>query len=64
MNACSKARRLLNLRQSLLRVSRCWELRAAMSLARFWRDQGKVQQAANCLLLFTAGSLKVSTRAI
>jgi hypothetical protein len=52
------------LRQSLLRVSRCWELRAAMSLARFWRDQGKVQQAANCLLLFTARSLKVSTRAI
>jgi hypothetical protein len=22
-----------------------WELRAAMSLARLWRDQGKVQQA-------------------
>jgi hypothetical protein len=26
-------------------VRRHWELRAAMSLARLWRDQGKVQQA-------------------
>ena len=49
MNACGKARRLLNLRQSLLRVSRCWELRAAMSLARLWRDQRKVQQARELL---------------
>ena len=26
-----------------------WELRAAMSLARLWRDQGKVQQAHELL---------------
>jgi predicted ATPase len=26
-----------------------WELRAAMSLARLWRDQGKPQQARNLL---------------
>lgn len=26
-----------------------WELRAAMSLARLWRDQGKVQQARELL---------------
>jgi predicted ATPase len=28
--------------------AKSWELRAAMSLARLWRDQGKVQQALNC----------------
>jgi predicted ATPase len=28
---------------------RTWELRAAMSLARLWRDQGKVQQARELL---------------
>jgi predicted ATPase len=26
-----------------------WELRASMSLARLWRDQGKVQQAGELL---------------
>jgi predicted ATPase len=26
-----------------------WELRAAMNLARLWRDQGKVQQARELL---------------
>ena len=26
-----------------------WELRAAMSMARLWRDQGKVQQARDLL---------------
>jgi len=26
-----------------------WELRAALSLARLWRDQGKVQQARELL---------------
>jgi predicted ATPase len=26
-----------------------WELRAAMSMARLWRDQGKVQQARELL---------------
>jgi predicted ATPase len=25
--------------------AKCWELRAAMSMARLWRDQGKRQQA-------------------
>jgi predicted ATPase len=29
--------------------SKSWELRAAMSLARLWRDQGKVQQAHELL---------------
>ena len=29
--------------------ARTWELRAAMSLARLWRDQGKVQQARELL---------------
>ena len=27
-----------------------WELRAAMSLARLWRDQGKMQQARELLV--------------
>jgi predicted ATPase len=29
--------------------SKSWELRAAMSLARLWRDQGKLQQARELL---------------
>jgi predicted ATPase len=29
--------------------AKSWELRAAMSLARLWRDQGKVQQAQELL---------------
>jgi predicted ATPase len=29
--------------------AKSWELRASMSLARLWRDQGKVQQARNLL---------------
>jgi predicted ATPase len=29
--------------------AKSWELRAAMSLARLWRDQGKVQQACELL---------------
>jgi predicted ATPase len=29
--------------------AKTWELRAAMSLARLWRDQGKVQQARELL---------------
>jgi hypothetical protein len=40
------------------------KLRAATSLARLWRDQGKVQQRANCLLRCTGGSRRGSTRAI
>jgi hypothetical protein len=41
--------------------AKSWELRAAMSMARPWRDQGKL---ANCSLRFTSGLRKVSTRAI
>ena len=44
--------------------AKSWELRAAMSLARLWRDQGKVSKRANCLLRFTAGSLKDLIRSI
>ena len=29
--------------------AKSWELRAAMSMARFWRDQGKQQQARELL---------------
>ena len=29
--------------------AKTWELRAVMSLARFWRDQGKVRQARELL---------------
>jgi predicted ATPase len=29
--------------------AKSWELRAAMSLARLWRDQGKVHQASELL---------------
>ena len=29
--------------------AKSWELRAAMSMARLWRDQGKPQQARNLL---------------
>jgi predicted ATPase len=29
--------------------AKSWELRAATSLARLWRDQGKVQQARELL---------------
>jgi predicted ATPase len=29
--------------------AKSWELRAAMSLARLWRDEGKVQQARELL---------------
>jgi predicted ATPase len=31
------------------RQAKCWELRAAMSMARLWRDQGKPQQARDLL---------------
>ena len=45
--------------------AKSWELRASMSLARLWRDQGKVQQARELLApVYTGGSLKGSARAI
>ena len=41
------------------------QLRAAMSLARLWREQGKPSKRADCLLrVCTAGSPKASTHAI
>ena len=44
--------------------TKSWELRAAMSMARLWRDQGKVHKLANCSLRSTVGSRKGLTRAI
>ena len=44
--------------------AKSWELRAAMSVARLWRDQGKPSKLAKCSLRFMAGSPKGSTRAI
>jgi predicted ATPase len=43
--------------------AKSWELRAAMSLARFWRDQDKERNRLFWLRL-TDGSPKASTRAI
>jgi len=43
--------------------AKSWELRAATSLARLWRD-ARCSKRANCLLRFTGGSLKDLTRAI
>ena len=42
--------------------AKSWELRAAMSMARLWRDQGKRDAARDLLALVTAGSPKASTR--
>jgi predicted ATPase len=44
--------------------AKSWELRAAMSMARLWRDQGKPQQARELLARFTAGSPRGLTRSI
>ena len=44
--------------------AKSWELRAAMSMARLWRDQSKPQQARELLARCTAGSPKAPTRAI
>jgi len=44
--------------------AKSWELRAAMSLARLWREQGKPRQARDLLAPITAGSPRGSTRAI
>ena len=48
------ADRALSVLERALAVARqqqakSWELRVAMSLARLWRDQGKVQQARDLL---------------
>ena len=44
--------------------AKSWELRAATSLARLWRDQGKTQRARELLVRSTVGSLKASIRSI
>jgi predicted ATPase len=44
--------------------AKSWELRAATSLARLWRDQGKVQQARELLVPVMGGLLRALTRAI
>ena len=38
-----------SLRVAREQQAKSWELRASMSLARLWRDQGKVQQAREVL---------------
>jgi predicted ATPase len=44
--------------------AKSWELRAAMSMARLWRDQGKPHEMRHAIFSarFMAGSLKGSTR--
>jgi hypothetical protein len=44
-----KATLIERLRLLTNKQAKSWELRAAMSLARLWRDQGKVQQARELL---------------
>ena len=44
--------------------AKSWELRAAMSLARLWRDQGKVQQARELLAPVYGWFTRGLTRAI
>jgi predicted ATPase len=44
--------------------AKSWELRAAMSIARLWRDQGKTAEARERWPRYTGGLLKASTRAI
>ena len=38
--------------------AKSWELRAAMSMARLWRDQGKLQQARELLAHVVRGVLR------
>jgi predicted ATPase len=42
--------------------AKSWELRASMSLARLWRDQGKVQQARELLAPVYGWFTEVDTR--
>ena len=44
--------------------AKSWELRAAMSLARLWRDQGGGMRLAIFSLRSMAGSPKASTHSI
>jgi hypothetical protein len=43
-------------RRYLAQQAKSWELRAAMSMARLWRDQGKPQQARELLAQSTRNS--------
>jgi predicted ATPase len=52
------------LRVARSQQAKSWELRAAMSMAPLWRDQGKRSKLANCSLRSTAGSPRASTRSI
>jgi predicted ATPase len=42
--------------------AKSWELRAAVNMARLWRDQGKRDEPTVFSLRSTAGSPKASTR--
>jgi predicted ATPase len=44
--------------------AKSWELRAALSMARLWRDHGKRDEARNLLAPSTVGSRKASTHSI
>jgi predicted ATPase len=44
--------------------AKSWELRAAMGMARLWRDQGRPRQARELLAPVYSGSPKTSTRSI
>jgi hypothetical protein len=44
------------------RQMKSFELRAAMSMARLWRDQGKVREARKCWLRFTGFQLPTFRR--
>ena len=61
---CAKAEEYFERALAVARAqqAKSWELRAAMSMARLWRDQGKPRRKlANSSLRFTAGLPKAST---
>jgi predicted ATPase len=62
----AKAEACLECALAVARVqqAKSWELRAAMRLARLWRDQGKPQQAHELRAPVYAGLQKASTRLI
>jgi hypothetical protein len=61
-----KRKRTSSVRSRLLRgqQAKSWELRAAISVAQLWRDQGKQDEARNLLAPVFACSPKASTRSI
>jgi hypothetical protein len=60
----SEAWLLKSLQTAQQQRAKSLELRAAMSMARLWRDQGKPQQARELLTRSTAGLRKGLTRSI